>query len=231
MEAVVLVLMILVAFMTCLKLSFMKPWQALLVSAIFALFTALIWPIAIERSSNEISGWLSNQSLMLDTAVVLTLEVIFHVAYCMVSARLLYGEPAKKSTVIIYKILRFFPGVLIFAVLFYALIEVIYAFPGAEFKTVAWITAAAVLVLIPALAYGIKWLLPEKSLRLEILFLLSALVLVLGIVATVNGTTSFKGSDPVEWKALGAFIALLAVMAACGLVIGKKQIEKKSKRL
>ena len=79
-------------------------------------------------------------------------------------------------------------------------------------------------ILLPAVALAIRWLLPEKEIRLELLFLGSALVLTLGIIATVNGTTTFKGSDPIEWMALCAFIALALVCALIGFVRYKRTI-------
>ena len=56
--------------------------------------------------------------------------------------------------------------------------------------------------------YALRLLLPQKALRFELLFLSAALVLILGIVSTVNGSTNFKGSDPIEWRALLTFIAI-----------------------
>ena len=229
MDTVVLVLMFLVTFMTGLKLTFLKVWQMAVVAAVCALFIALIWPLAIQQSRNEIAEWLGNPQLMLDTSVILTLEVLWQMAYCLLAGKLLYGKPVKKRTIWIYRVLRFFPGILIFPVLFYALVQLIYALPGSDFSTVAYSLAAGTLVAFPAFAFLIKLLLPEKDLRQEILFLCAALVLILGIVATVNGTTSFKGSDPVEWGALGAFIGLTLVCAVVGYVIYNYKLKKLNK--
>ena len=226
MDAVVLVLMLLVVFMTSLKLTFMKWWQTALVAAVCALFVGLIWPIAIEQSRNEIDQWLSNQQLMLDTSVIITLEVILQIAYCMLSARLMYEGQEKKRTIILYKILRTFPGVLIFPVLFFLLIQVIYAFSGVSFSLIAWCLAGAVLILLPAFTWLLRFILPEKSIRLEMLFMIAVVIMVLGIVATVNGTTNFKGSDPVEWSALLAFCILLLVCSAGGYLVRKIKTNK-----
>jgi hypothetical protein len=37
------------------------------------------------------------------------------------------------------------------------------------------------------LTWGVRWLVPEKELRLEVFFLSNALIAILGIIATVNG--------------------------------------------
>jgi hypothetical protein len=64
--------------------------------------------------------------------------------------------------------------------------------------------------------YALRLLLPQKALRLELLFLSAALVLILGIVSTVNGSTNFKGSDPIEWRALFTFIAIAVLCGGIG---------------
>ncbi len=226
MEIVVLVLMFLVMFMTWLKLSFLKAWHIAVISAICSLFIVLTWRIAIEQSRNEISEWLGNQRLMLDTSVVLTIEVLWQMCFCLLSGKLLYGEKVGRRTILAYRALRFFPGVLILPVLFYALIQAVYAFTGVSFSLVAWTMAAFVFLLMPAGAYAIRFLLPEKPLRLEILFLCASMILILGIIATVNGSTTFKGSDPIEWAALGTFALIALVCGTVGFLIRQYKIRK-----
>ena len=226
MQTVILTLMLVVIFMTWLKLTFLKAWQIAIVAVVCALFIGLSWPYAITQSRNEISEWLSNQKLMLDTSVILTLEVIWQMAYCMLSAKLLYDGKVKKRTVWVYRMLRFFPGILILPVLFYLQIQVMYLLSGIDFATISWSLAAFVLLAVIGGSYALRWLLPQKSLRLELLFLSSALVLILGIVCTVNGSTNFKGSDPIEWKALLAFIALAAVCGGIGIIRPTQSLPK-----
>lgn len=226
MEIVVLVLMFLVIFMTWLKLSFLKAWHIAVISAICSLSIVLTWRIAIEQSRNEISEWLDNQRLMLDTSVVLTIEVLWQMCFCLLSGKLLYGEKVGRRTIFAYRVLRFFPGVLILPVLFYALIQAVYAFTGVSFSLVAWAMAASVFLLMPSGAYAIRFLLPEKPLRLEILFLCASMILILGIIATVNGSTTFKGSDPIEWAALGTFALIALVCGTVGFCIRQYKIRK-----
>lgn len=218
METVILVLMCVVIFMTWLKLTFLKVWQVAVVAAICSLFIGFTWPYAIQQSRNEIGEWLGNQLLMLDTSVVLTIEVLWQMAYCMLSGKLLYGETVSRRTIWIYRILRFFPGILIFPVLFYLQVQMMYLIHGVDFAIISWGLAATVFIAMMGMPFVLRWLLPQKSLRLEVLFLSSSLVLILGIVTTVNGTTNFKGSDPIEWYALFVFCALATVCGVVGYV-------------
>ena len=218
METVVLVLMLVVIFMTWLKLTFLKLWQMALVAVCCSLFIGFSWQYAVMQSRNEIGEFLSNHKLMLDTSVILTIEVLWQMAYCLLSGKLLYGESVSRRTIWIYRILRFFPGILILPVLFYLQIEMMYLIHGIDFAVISWSFAAVVFILVIGGSFVLRWLLPQKGLRLEILFLSSSLVLILGVVATVNGTTNFKGSDPIEWSALWAFVFFAFVCSVIGYV-------------
>lgn len=221
METVVIVLMILVCFNFMMKQTYRKPWSVAAIAVVSALFVGLMWPYAIQQSKTQIADWLANTQLMLDTSVVLTLEVALQMAFCMLAAHVMTTGPIKKRTLWMYRALRWFPGILIFPVLFSALVYLIFFFPGVSFSLVAWCMAAAVLVLVPAGTWLLRWLLPEKELRLEILFLTNALTAILGIIATVNGRTAVAGISEVDWGALAGLLALLAGGGLIGLVIYK----------
>ncbi len=208
--------MILVCFNFMLKQTFGKPLSVVLTTIVCSLFTGLMWPMAIEQSKTQISDWLSNPSLMLDTSVVLTLEVVLQMTFCMLAAHLMTTGAVRRRTLWAYRLLRWFPGILIFPVLFSCLVTLIFAFPGVSFTRMAWSMAVGVLVLIPAGSFLLRWLLPEKELRLELLFLANAMIAIMGIVATVNGRTAVAGTNAVDWLALAG----LLVIVAAGTLVG-----------
>lgn len=211
MNTVVLVLMLLTAFNFLLKQTFWKTIAVGIIAVACALFSGWMWPYAIEQSKTQIADWLGNTALMLDTSVLLTIEVSLQMAYAMLAVHVANAYPVKRSTLLTYRFLRWFPGLLIFPVLFSGLVYLVFAFPGTSFTTVAWSYAVFVLIAIPAGSRLLLYLLPEKELRLELFFLTNALVAILGIVATVNGRTSVAGVSEVSWGALaGIFIIALA---------------------
>ncbi|MCM1313571.1 MAG: hypothetical protein NC206_09795 [Bacteroides sp.] len=226
METVVLVLMILVCFSFMLKQTYRKLWSVIATTVVCALFVGLTWQFAIEQSKTQIADWLANPALMLDTSVILSVEVILQIAFCMLTAHVLTAGPLKKRTVWAYRALRWFPGILIFPVLFSGLVYLIFSFPGMSFSLIAWSMAAAVLCVIPLGTWLLRWLLPEKELRLELLFLVNALMAVLGIIATVNGRTAVAGTAEVDWGALGGLVVLLLVGGTAGWLICKRKIRK-----
>lgn len=227
MESVVLVMMILVCFNYILKQTYRKVYSIAFSAIVCALFVGLMWPYAIEQSKSQISDWLANSALMLDIAVILTLEVAVQMAFCVLSAHIQTSGKVKPITIWVYRVLRWFPGVLIFPVLFSLLVSAIFALPGVSFSLIAWVLAAIVFIVIPLAAWGVKWLLPEKEIRLELLFLSNALIAILGVIATVNGQTAVAGISDVDWKALGGVVLLLI----CGLVLGIIAYRIKLKRI
>ena len=215
MNTVVLVLMLLTAFNFLLKQTFWKVIAVCVIAAICAAFAGLMWPYAIEQSKTQIANWLSNQPLMLDTAVLLSVEVCVQMAYAMLAVHVANDYPVKPRMIVMYRFLRWFPGLLIFPVLFSGLIYLIFAFPGISFQTIAWSYAGFILIAIPSGRYLLLYLLPEKELRLELFFLTNALVAILGIVATVNGRTSATGVSEIDWQALAG---VLVITLACGII-------------
>lgn len=227
METIVLVIMIVVCFNYVLKQTYRKIYSVAFSAAVCALFVGFMWPYAIEQSKSQISDWLADPALMLNIAVILALEVAVQMAFCILAARIQTSGKVKPLTIWIYRTLRWFPGVLIFPVLFSLLVTTIFALPGTSFSLVAWTLAAIVFVVIPIGAWGIKCLLPEKEIRLELLFLSNALIAVLGIIATVNGRTAVAGVSEVDWIS-SAGVCLLVVF---GLIGGILTYRSKLKRI
>lgn len=231
MQTVVLALMLLVSVGFMLKQSFL-PWKwTLVVALVAALWVGFSWPLAIEQSKTQIADWLANPTLMADTAVLLTIEVALQMAFCVVEAT--YGGltylPKRKNRLL--NVLRYFPSLLFFVVLFSLLVTLIFALPGVSFPLIAWSLAGVVLLLVPAFIWLLRWLLPETDLRLELLFLINALMAGLGIVATVNGSTTVDGFDSIRWDALVGLLGMTLAFALVGFALHKIIRRKHEKRI
>ncbi len=171
MDTIVWILILLTAFNFLLKQTFWKPVAVGAAAGIAASFVILMWPYAIEQSKTQIADWLSDNQLMLDTSVVLTLEIVLQMAFCLLAVHVANYSPVKKRMMLAYRLLYWFPGVLIIPVLFFGLTQAVFSFPGVSFKLIAWFFGAFVFVIIPLGRWLIKWLLPEEDLRLELFFL------------------------------------------------------------
>ena len=219
MDTIVLILILLTAFNFLLKQTFWKPIAVGVTAAIAAVFVILVWPYAIEQSKTQIADWLSDNQLMLDTSVVLTLEIVLQMAFCLLAVHVANFSPVKRRMMWAYCVLYWFPGVLIFPVLFFGLTQAIFSFPGVSFKLIAWLFGLFIFVVIPVGRWLVRWLLPEEELRLELFFLSYSLVAILGIIATVNGRTAVDGVSDVDWSALTGCIILFLVGAIVGWIV------------
>lgn len=81
METIVVVLMILVCFNFMMKQTFRKRGSVAAIAVVAALFVGLMCPYAIQQSKTQIADWLADAQLMLDTSVVLTVEVALQMAF------------------------------------------------------------------------------------------------------------------------------------------------------
>lgn len=226
METVVLVLIFLICFNFLLKQTFCKIAFTCVSALVCVLFAGWMWPYAIEQSKTQIADWLNNPALMLDTAIVLTIEVSLQMAYAMLAVHVANDYPVKRRMLLTYRFLRWFPGLLFFPVLFSGLVAFIFAFPGTSFRTIAWTFAcfAGIAVLLGRKA--LLRLIPEKELRLELFFLTNALIALLGVVATVNGRTAVSGTSEINWMALTGVIGLTFTGGICGLLYRKYRKRK-----
>lgn len=227
METVVKLAMVLVSLSFVLKLTGYKLRQLLLMALLCALFVGFSWQFAAEQSKTAIASWLSDRELMQDIAVLMTLDVALQMAYCLMAVNLMNSGPLKRRTILVYKLLRLFPGIMVFLVLFSLLVSCVFAFPGVSFSLISWCMAAAVLVLLPLAVLGVRKLLPEKEIRLELLFLSNALTAALGVIATVNGTTASESVDSVDYPATIAVIGIVLLGAAFGFLLYRLKAGRK----
>lgn len=226
MEIIVSCLMLVVGLSFVFKLTLARPLVAVVTVVAAMLFTGLAWTWAAEQSKTQISAWLSDSALMLDLSVVLSFDVAAMLLYCrlsvVASARSLR---ARRLT----RVLEAYPGLLVFPVLFSLLVTLIFSLPGVDFALTAWVLAAVLGVGIPALIWLFSWLLPERELRLEVLFILNVMIALLGIVATVNGRTAVEAESSVNRSALAAVVVLTLVFALAGYVRWRILIRKNQK--
>ncbi|MDR1200274.1 MAG: hypothetical protein LBL58_01410 [Tannerellaceae bacterium] len=229
MELIIQLLMLFILINCILKLSFWKPWQAALFSLICAVFIVWACRYAILQSKTQLADYLKNRKVMQDAAVLITVESALCFAFCFAALRELFGKKTKRWVQPLYR----YPGLLIFPVLFYLLTQLIFAMPGTDFTTISYLLAAGVLIGLPALAYWMRYLYPEKELRLEIHFLVSLFVCITGLITTVDGNVTYAAVEkPLDGKALVLSFTLFAAAFLAGYLCDKaKWIIRRKKEL
>lgn len=230
MEIVLLIIMLLVGFSFILKLT-CQPWAGRFASCIVAaVFILATYGAASTQSKTQIADWLSQPELMLDTSVWLTIDVAFQICFCILSAKSINSKLSPTGNALL-QICRYVPGVMIFPVLFSLLTGLIFALPGVDFSLIAKILAGALIIVIPLLAAGMRYLIPEADIRLEMLFMTNMLVAALGIVVTVNGRTAAVGTNTIDWWALAGLVIILSAGLFTGLAYNKYTTRKTISKL
>lgn len=203
---------------TVVKLSFWKWWQTAIFGLLCAVFVVFSCHFAVLQSKTQSVDYLNNQSAMQDIAVLITMESVICFAFGFIA---LLGNQNKKWQ-LVGKILYGYPSLLLFPVLFYLLTQLIYALPGTGFTSISYLLAASVLVGIPLASWAIKYLCPEKEFRLEIYFLVSLFVCIIGLITTVNGNVTYAAAkEPLNWKAIAVSGGLFLITFLFGLIWNK----------
>ena len=209
MELVVQILMLFVALGTALRLTFERGWiLPLLFGTLASVFVYLTYPYAIEQTKTGLAAYIADRSLREYAAIFISLDVALVVGY---SFSRLSRVRTKRGQIVTF-LLRLYPGVLLFPVLFYLQSTLIFALPGVDFGVVSLLLALATLLLVLGLVYLLRFLLPEEELRLEVLFLVELFIFILGLIASVDETIrTAPEKSPIQWQglALTGFIALL----------------------
>jgi hypothetical protein len=214
METVVPILMLFITIGSLLKISFNKLWHSILFGTVAAIFIVATYQFATLQSKTQLADYLQNSNIMQNIAVLVTLESGIMFAYDFLSLRRLFGRKVKRWIMLP---LSWFPGLLIFPVLFFVLTQAIFSFPGVRFESIAWLMGASAFVLFPALTFGLKKLLPDEELRFEVHFIVTLFVTILGLICTVNGNVAYAAAEqPVDWKAIATTIGLFALAFVLG---------------
>ena len=229
MELIIQILMLFILISCILKLSFWKLWQAAIFSLICAVFVIWVCQFAILQSKTQLADYLKNTAIMKDSAVLITVESAICFAFCFAALREMFGKKRKRWI----KPLYWYPSLLIFPVFFYLLTQIIYAMPGTDFTTISYVLAGSIFIGLPLLSYLMRYLCPERELRLEVYFLVSLFVCIIGLITTVNGNVTYAAvEEPINVKALVLSFALFAVTFVIGYLWNKfKWIYRQRKEL
>jgi hypothetical protein len=218
MQYIVQILVLFILVNCVFKLSFRKWRQAAVFGLVCAVF--ILWSCrwAILQSKTQLADWLQDVRVMQDAAVWVTVESAICFAFCFARLRELFGRPHRTGM----RILHAYPGLLVFPALFYVQTQAVFSMPGTDFMLVSCLLAALVFVAIPLLTVLVRRLYPDEELRLEVHFLISLFVGVIGLIATVNGNVTYAAVEqPFDARALLMALGLFALLFTAGVLINK----------
>lgn len=192
MEIIIHILMLFIFITSVIKISFWKPKEVFIFSMICTLFILLTYNYATLQSKTQISDFLQDTKKMQNMAVLVTIESLIMFTFAFSALKKFFGEKVNKW---IFPVLKCFPSLLVFGVLFYSLTQAIFVFSGISFALIAYVFAGMIFIAFPLLSYLIKLLIPEEELRYEMHFFVSLIVSILGLLATVNGEVTYRAVE------------------------------------
>lgn len=209
METIIYILMLFITLNCVFKLSLWRWWQRAVYCVVLGAFVWWSQRYAILQSKTQIADYLQNSVALQNVAIIVTLESVF--CFGIVACRL--NDVKSRWWA---RLLWWYPSLLMFPVMFYALTQTIFTAVGIDFNTTAIALAAATVILLPLLAEGARWLVPDDDGRVEMHLLLTCFVCVLGLLSTQNGKMVYHVKEqPLDLKmialSLTAFILLFVV--------------------
>ena len=229
MQSLIIFLMLVVGLCFILKLTWHSTFSVLIHAVALGVFTGFIYPLAIVQSSSQITIWLSNRSLMQDVAVLVSIEVVLQMAFSLLTVTINSGDYVTKRTMWIYKILKWFPGILIFMVVFILEVLIIFALPGVSFSAISSILGLSIAAFVPIAVLCLKKIITDNSTRSELLFLANIMIALIGIFATVNVRPSVSVVQSVDISSFVGVVVLIITMFLLGYTIQKIRKNKKFK--
>lgn len=183
MEYVIHLLALFIALSFLLKVGFYPRRGVWAVAAGCALFAWWVTPWVTEQSKSTVATFLASRPQLLDLSVCVTLEASVMVAFCFDC----FPETRTRNTAFRQAVtffLKLYPGILIGGVIGYALALLLFTFPGLDFGNLSWIAAAVTFLTVCAGSRLLRYALGDRSLRLEVLFAVNIIMVLLCIIAT-----------------------------------------------
>lgn len=227
MEIIIYALIVFILLASVFKLSLWGWAPRVVFSAVVAAFVLWSKQFAVLQSKTQIADYLQNTEALQNMAVVVTLDSVFFFAYVFCHFQDTFESSRRRWW---HRVLQWYPGLLVFPVVFYLFTQTLFVMVGVDFGTSATVFALLALVGLPLLAEGAKWLLPEKDGRMEMLLLLTCFICVLGLLSTESGKMVYKVQEsPVDWRMIAASVGIFALLFGLGMVLDRVKFRLKKK--
>ena len=219
MEQIIYVLLLFIFLNCVMKLSLWQWWQRIIYSLVLGGFAYWSMDYAMLHSKTRIADYLQKTAVLQNMAIIVTIESVFCLAFTLTY---LQNDDHTIRNKWWAKVLFWYPGLLMFPLVFYLLTQTLFAAVGVDFSLTAWLFAGAVVLLLPLIAEGFRFLLPERDHRVEVHLLLSLFICILGLIATENGKIVYAVKEhPVDWLGLTFTLGGFALLFGLGWLLSR----------
>lgn len=232
MEIIIQLLMLILCWATCLKLSHSPHWFRFLYAIGLGLFVYLTSDFASRQTRNSLTQYIQLDSLREYVTILVVVETMLLSAFCF---RIMHTEDETSINTTLWskvwgKFLYFYPPMLILPILLYVHTNLLFMWTGADFMLLSVVLAIVVILCFIFLPELISLFFPERVFRLELLCLSTFILFLLVIVTTMDTRLIYKAPEysfPI--KGFGLVLTLLMVCFIIGYLMSnvKYQIFKK----
>ncbi|MBI0397698.1 hypothetical protein [Cyclobacterium marinum] len=188
-----------------------------LISAVtMALIAYLFYPWTLEQSREQFKVWMAEHELMQQLAVILVIEALIFISLDLALIKRFFNLPVARYL----KTMALYPGLFWLVALLYFQMNWFYSFSGIEFETLAILYSLIILLVFSLLPLGLRALLPEPYLRMEIRYILSFGQIIGAIVITVlcQGIPYHPSYNSFELNSLLIFLGTVITLFLLGFL-------------
>lgn len=223
--------MLLVCWVSCLKLSHTPRWFIGLYAIVLGLFVYMSSDLASSQTRDSIASYIEQYSLREYITILVTIEAIILVTFAFWRTHTSSSatpRPKCQEQVILIA-LRFYPPILTLPTLLYLHTTLLFNWTGVDFELLSLGLAFATTLFFALVPSFIGYLLPEREIRLELLCLSSFFIFLLGLITTVDNHLVYEA--PEYDFPLKGFLLALGLGSACFILgyfvpLGKRLINK-----
>lgn len=231
MQTLIVILFALAWLSFLLQISLSKQKRvALAFALLIAIGLYLSYPYAIEQSYAKFREILLNAKWLSNIVVFQIIESLAGIFFSVFLIRMFYNEKVQK----VFRFFIYFPGFVIIPTVFYTQSFLFLNITGFDFKILAIGIAIIIPLLLIALRFLIRYLVPEYDLRLELKFIVHIIQLILAVFVSVKlfslPTTQQKTQEFSIYQPL-ALLMLLLIFGTIGMINYNRKLTKKINKL
>ncbi len=221
------IIFVLAVFRFAFRIIFFEKKLILLLTTIFIFVISLfVYPIVLKQSGYFYATALKSRSFVQDISVIITIDAIIGILLSILLLRIFF----KRSKLAKLNWFLILPDFLIVGFIAYAQQQIFYRFTGHNFFVITLELATALSLFIILLSFVINKIIPAKSAKYELNFIINIFILTAAIALNVYtssyNTVNYHSST--EWQNTILLLSILIVGFIFGFVIYQFKKRRKS---
>ena len=213
----ILLLLALFALLKSLLMTSLLPnrWYRLAFSLSLGAFIGLSHSYALEVNKLELQRFLATQTVLTDISLVVMIDLLLSGYFCVARIRDREDSGSFRWYTVV---LRHMPSLLVFPALHYLHITLFFALTGIDFARTTAGLAISVVLLFTLASFGMRKLVAEKEVLIELIAFLTFFVCLLVISCTIFHPSSavYSHASPVDWTGCLGTLGILTLIFSLG---------------